>query len=127
MIHPPTNSNINNRERKRVLWIFLFASVHKPSICYWCERKLKFEGSTFDHNPPLSFSNSDINRGVISCYSCNHDRVNRKLGYPPTPDYLEGMRQQQIDQSWKSHKFPQSSHLDEEKKIVEAWEKDRVN
>ncbi len=106
--------HLNNRTRKRRLWIFLFRSVHHLGLCYWCERKLKFESSTFDHNPPISNPNSDPDRGVISCESCNHSQVNRKLNYPPTPNYLEAMAEQR--------KIDQQRHRSNEKSIESMWE-----
>lgn len=92
-------NHLNNRQRKRQLWIFLFKSIHHRGHCYWCERRLQFESSTFDHNPPISHPDSHPDKGVISCEACNHSLVNRKLDYPSTPNYIQAMEEQrQIDQ-----------------------------
>lgn len=88
------NGSRSNSHRRARLWSFLFGSISSPGVCYWCERHLLFERSTFDHVPPLSKGGS-LNRGVISCYSCNHERRNK---YDPVrdkvPDYLLAMREE---------------------------------
>lgn len=116
-------NDLNNRQRRRRLWIFLFKSVHNYGCCYWCERSLTFKYSTFDHNPPLCFPNSDPDRGVISCECCNHGQANKRNGYPSTPDYLLAMKEDEIEQLWKSRKIHKSSRLDEDIAIVRAWER----
>lgn len=115
MQHYRRTPQLNNRERKRALWIFLFKSIFKFGHCYWCERRLKFESSTFDHNPPISHPNSHPDRGVISCEACNHSRVNLRLGYPPTPNYLKAMEEDK--------KLEQRQRIKNEESINRAWER----
>lgn len=57
-------NDLNNHQRRRGLWVFLFKSVYNYGRCYWCERSLTFKYSTFDHNPPLCFPNSDPDQAL---------------------------------------------------------------
>lgn len=116
-------NDLNNRDRRRRLWIFLFKSVHKPGRCYWCERPLTFEYSTFDHNPPLCFPNSNPDCGVISCECCNGNHANKRNGYPPIPDYLTAMKQEEIERAYLYKTTKKFSRHDENKSITRAWEK----
>jgi len=110
---PWTKSSAKNRDRYARLWSFLFGSISSPGICYWCERHLLFERSTFDHVPPLS-KGGEVNRGVISCYQCNHERRNK---YDPVndkiPDYLSAMREE----------HERETLGEERRKIEKGWER----
>lgn len=92
---PWTKSRAKNRDRRATLWSFLFGSTSSPGVCFWCERHLYFDRSTFDHVPPLS-KGGHASRGVISCYSCNRERKNK---YDPlrdkVPDYLLAMGEEE--------------------------------
>jgi hypothetical protein len=100
-------SGTKSRYDRLAVWCFLFGSYKNSGHCYWCEKKISFRNSTFDHVPPLS-KGGKLKSGVIACYSCNHKRRNKYNG-ESIPQYFEAMH----------HKARQ--HAREELKIQEAW------
>lgn len=107
--HHKCISGAKARYNRLIVWCFLFGSHKNAGICFWCEKKISFRNSTFDHVPPLS-KGGKLKSGVISCRLCNHKRRNKYNG-ETIPQYFSVI---------PDHKKLLRSAL-EEYKIQEAW------
>lgn len=63
----------HSRRYRESLWIKLYHRFTAIGRCHWCQKKIRFSESVFDHDPPLALG-GNASRGVISCKSCDADR-----------------------------------------------------